>query len=129
MLERGKESVFNIGSIILLVICFVFTYILEAGFAFITGKGSKRAMAIISLANIITNPAANLFYWIAGSYFNKIILVLLIEIAVVILEWGCYISFKSEFIYPARFSLGANTFSYFIGSIILLFIKGDLKWG
>ena len=105
------------------------TYILEAGFAFITGKRSKRAMAIIFLANIITNPAANLVYWMAGSYFNKIILVLLIEIAVVVSEWGCYISFKHEFIHPARFSLGANIFSYFTGSIILLFIKGDLKWG
>lgn len=108
----------NTGSIIALIVCFTVTYILEAGFAFFTGKRSKKAMFIIFIANIITNPAANLLYWTAGSYFNKIILVLLIEIAVVVSEWGCYINFKHEFIHPARFSLGANIFSYFAGSII-----------
>lgn len=126
MLERGKGSVFNTGSIIALIICFAVTYILEAVFAFLTGKRSKKAMFIIFRGNIITNPAANLVYWTAGSYFNKIILVLLIETGVVVSEWGCYVNFKHEFIHPARFSLGANIFSYFAGSIILLFIKGVL---
>lgn len=124
MLGRGKERVFNIKSIVILFICFTITYMLEAGFAFITGKSSKKAMLIIFLANIITNPAANLVYWIAGRHFNKITVIFVIETFVVLAEWRCYSGFKHEFTNPARFSFIANVISYVAGSIILLFIRG-----
>ncbi|MCL2144322.1 MAG: hypothetical protein FWH43_02335 [Endomicrobia bacterium] len=94
------------------------TIIIETSVALILTRDKKFILLVI-IAQIITNPALNfLIQTYPELYFNPVA-ILLLEIAVVIIEWLFYLAFYGK--KPLKlflFSLLANAGSYFFGVFI-----------
>lgn len=110
-------------------ISLLLTLLLECLFAFVWGLRRKKDFLLVTLVNIVTNPAAVLTYWLYGMYCGKPLLVVQvgIEIVVVIVEALIYRSFAKEESFgwkrPVLFAILANGLSW---GIIFLSKKGGL---
>ena len=110
-------------------ISLLLTLVLECLFAFLWGLRGKKAFLLVTLVNIVTNPAAVLTYWLYSMYYGKALLVVQvgIEILVVTVEALIYRSFAKKESFglkrPILFAMLANVFSW---GIIFLNEKGGL---
>jgi len=107
-----------------LAVSLIFTVILEAGFFLLTGKRSKKDLLLTVMANIITNPAVVLLYWLAvlNTGFNRAIIKIPLELFAILTEGYYYKKYGQDFKRPYLFSVAANVFSFSIGVFIQKFI-------
>ena len=76
-----------------------------------------KFVGLVTLANIITNPAINAIVW--HYHITSTPIILLLEIAVVLIEWGIFSAFvRKNYGKLLLFSLIANTVSYLSGFLI-----------
>ena len=105
------------------------TLLIEWIFAFVWGLRRKKAFLLVTLVNIVTNPAAVLTYWLYGMYGGKVLSVVQIgiEIVVVIVEALIFRSFAKEESFglkrPVLFAVLVNVLSW---GIVFLCKKGGL---
>ena len=110
-------------------ISLLLTLVLEWLAAFVWGIWGKKAFLLVTLVNIVTNPAAVLTYWLYGIYLGRALsaVQLVIEIVVVTVEALIYRSFAKEESFgikrPVWFAILANGLSW---GIIFLGNKGGL---
>ena len=107
-----------------LVISLFLTLIFEVGFFLLTGKRNKRDLLLVCLVNVLTNPVAVLFYWLAVLYteWNSVIVKIALEFCAITVEGYYYKNYGEEFRHPFAFSIVANVFSFGIGLFIQPFI-------
>lgn len=105
-----------------LAVSLALTLILETCFYFIVGKRNKKDLLLLLLANVLTNPAVVLLYWLSVLYtdINEVIVKAVLEISAVLVEWICYRRYAQDIKRPFLFSLGANAFSFTIGVLLQL---------
>ena len=73
-----------------------------------------KFVGLVTLANIITNPAINAFVW--HYHITSTPIILLLEVAVVLVEWGIFSVFvRKNYGKLLLFSLIANAVSYLSG--------------
>ena len=116
----------NINSELLfaLAVSLILTLALETGFFLLIGRRNKKDLLLVVLANIITNPAVVLLYWLAVLYtdWNHAIIKMPLEIFAVLTEGYYYGRYGKDFKHPYLFSVAANAFSFGIGFIFQKFI-------
>ncbi len=102
------------------------TLFIEWFIAFLWGLRRKKEFLLVTLVNIVTNPAAVLTYWVYRVYFadTSLVVQIIIEIVVVVMEALIYRSFAREegwkIRWPVAFAVVANVLSWSIG----LFLGG-----
>lgn len=101
------------------------TLVLEITAAFLFGFRSRRAILLVVLVNLLTNPAAVLLSLWGAFLFEKIsflVIQLAIECAVIFAEAMIYRAFSSDtrwdIPHPVVFSILANSFSWLSGILI-----------
>ena len=101
------------------------TLVLETGFFLLTGKRNKKDLLLVALANVMTNPAVVLLYWLAVDYsgFNWIITIAVLEVLAVLTEGYIYKKHGQDFKRPYGFSLFANMFSYGTGMLLQMIFQ------
>ena len=111
-----------------LAVSLILTVALETGFFLLVGKRNKKDLLLLILANIITNPAVVLLYWLASAYtdWNRIIIKIPLELFAVLTEGYYYKKYGRDFKRPYIFSVSANAFSFIIGVIIQNLFRGIL---
>ena len=100
-------------------ISLLLTLALELAFALVF-KVRGRALLIVILVNILTNPAVVTLYLLFCRHFSlpALIIVSVLEISAVIIEAIIYKTRCLSITKPFLFSLGANAFSYLCGVVI-----------
>lgn len=94
------------------------TLFIEWVFAYIWGLRGKRPFLLVTLVNIVTNPAAVLTYWLYGMYCGKALAAVQIgiEIVVVTVEALIYRSFAKKDAFgikkPVLFAVLVNMLSW-----------------
>ena len=96
-----------------LLLSFLITEIIECTFACLLKKRGK-ALVLVSLVNLITNPAVVLLHFLFGGGW---LLTVLLEAAAIAIEGGLYL-YSGLFKRPFSFSLAANSLSFFVGFLI-----------
>lgn len=99
------------------------TLALELIFALVF-KVRGRDLILIVLVNFLTNPAVVLSHALLSGYTSiaEVYIILALEVTAISIEWLCY-KYRAENIRrPLLFSIGANSFSYLSGLIILAII-------
>jgi len=107
-----------------LAVSLILTVILEAGFFLLAGKRNEKDLFLTVMANIITNPAVVLLYWLAAAYtdWNLILVKIPLELSAVLTEGYYYRKYGQDFKHPYLFSVSANAFSFIAGAVIQKFI-------
>lgn len=104
------------------------TLFIEWFITFLWGLRGKKEFLLVTLVNIVTNPAAVLSYWLYRVYFADASMVVQIgiEIAVVAVEALVYRSFAREegwkIRWPVALAIVANAVSWGVGIVF----KGGL---
>lgn len=98
------------------------TVVLEEGFALAWGLRGRRELALVALVNLLTNPPAVLLYHTAAGLWGcpRWLAALVLESAVVAVEWLCLRGCSEQLRRPLLFALLANTFSYGAGCLLCL---------
>lgn len=99
------------------------TLLIELGLALLLGVRSKRGLLVVFLANVLTNPAAVCLCLALWPYLGSLYLPfqLLVEAAVVLVEWRVYRPFRADLaarLSPFLLSLVLNACSYGTGLIL-----------
>jgi len=96
----------------------------EAGFFLLIGKRNKKDLLLLLLVNILTNPIVVLLYWLAASFtdWNIYIVLIPLELFAVVTEGYYYKKYGQSFRRPFLFSLAANAFSFGIGWLLQAFL-------
>ncbi|MCL2757502.1 MAG: hypothetical protein FWD43_05440 [Coriobacteriia bacterium] len=76
------------------------------------------------MANILTNPAVVLLYWLAFYYtsWNKILVMIALELVAILVEWWYYKKYGEGFKRPFLFSVTANVISFTAGLLLQLIL-------
>ena len=110
-----------------LAVSLALTAALEAGFFLVTGKGKrgKKDLLLTVMANIITNPAVVLLYWLAvlNTDWDRTVIKIPLELSAVVIEGYYYKKYGAGFKRPYLFSAAANAFSFGIGAVIQQFVN------
>lgn len=99
-------------------ISLLLTLLIEWIFAFVWGLRGKKTFLLVTLVNLVTNPAAVLTYWLYGMYCGKALLAVQIgiELVVVTVEALIYRNFAKEesfdLKWPVLFAVLANGLSW-----------------
>lgn len=98
------------------------TLAIELLFALVTGKRG-RDLVLVSLVNIITNPAVVTAYFLSSLYtaIHPAVMKAVLEIMAVAVEALYYKKFGDAIRRPILFSIAANAFSFGIGELISIF--------
>lgn len=102
-------------------ISLLLTLLIEWFVTFCWGLRGKKAFLLVTLVNIVTNPAAVLTYWLYRVYCagTSMVVQVIIEIVVVVVEALIYRSFAGEKDYkirrPVVLAVVANAFSWGVG--------------
>ena len=97
------------------------TVVVELIVAFALGYRDKRSVFAVIVINLITNPIANALVILNASHFvmDERLLALLIEIAVVLAEWGMLaLILKKKRRDMLLLSLAMNAASYLFGFLL-----------
>lgn len=107
--------------ILFLLISLSLTLVFELLFSLSFKIRGAYDLTLVFLVNFLTNPPVVLTYNILerSPSFPPFIIILLLETAAVLIEGICYKFFARSIRRPFLFSLGANTFSYLAGLLIL----------
>ena len=89
------------------------TEVFEGGFALVLGKRGK-AMLLVMLVNLITNPPVVLVHTLLGGGW---LLIAGLELSAAAVEWLLY-RYSGLFSRPFLFSLSANALSFSLGLLI-----------
>ena len=86
---------------------------------------SARDLALVALANAVTNPPVMLIYWAAVIYGfgHHLFLLTILELSAITVEWLLYRRYAESIRRPLPFSLAANAASYGIGAFIGLIMR------
>ncbi len=100
-------------------ISLLLTLLIEWIVTFCWGLRGKKAFWLVTLVNIVTNPAAVLTYWLYRVYCadTSMVVQVIIEIAVVTVEALIYRSFAGEKDYKIRWP------------IALAIVANSISWG
>ena len=76
------------------------------------------------MANILTNPAVVLLYWLAFYYtsWNKTLVMIALELVAILVEWWYYKKYGEGFKRPFLFSVTANVISFTAGLLLQLIL-------
>lgn len=113
-------------------ISLLLTLLIEWLVAFLWKIRGKKGFLLVTLVNIVTNPAAVLTYWLYRVYCadTSIVVQIGIEIVVVVVEALIYRSFAKEesfrIKWPIVLSIVANTLSWGVGVLWSMFERSDL---
>jgi len=109
-----------------LALSLALTLVFEAGFFFLAGKRNKKDLLLLALVNTITNPVVVLCYGLAALFtrLNAALLLLPLEAFAVLTEGALYKKFGRDFKRPYLFSLAANSFSFAVGMVLQMIVKG-----
>ena len=99
--------------ILSLFLSLIITEIIECALALLLKKRGK-ALVLVILVNLITNPAVVLLHNLSGGVW---MITALLETAAIVIESGFY-RYSGLFIRPFAFSLGANSLSFFMGWLL-----------
>ncbi|MGB4660378.1 MAG: hypothetical protein WBI07_14470 [Mobilitalea sp.] len=110
----------RLGIVWILVLSLTGTLLVEVIFAFAAGIRNKKDFALISLVNVLTNPAVVLLYYLMVNMTggNRYIIIIPLETIAVFVEAAYYRKYGDGFKHPLLFSIGANLCSYSIGVAI-----------
>lgn len=112
-------------------ISLLLTLLIEWLITFLWGLRGKKAFLLVTLVNIVTNPAAVLTYWLYRVYFadTSMVVQIGIEILVVTVEALIYRSFAKEADYkikwPVALAIVANAVSWGAGMLWNVFENSD----
>lgn len=131
--EEMKDFLYEI---LLLLLTFGNTCIIEFAVAFFMKIRNKKVYVLIFFVNMLTNPLVNLLYaygsrW-GEQYFFKGIpflyevfdlsvsvqILICLEILVILCETGIYHKFREWISHPFRYALLANLFSVLLGRVL-----------
>jgi hypothetical protein len=98
------------------------TLAFELAFSLICGIRNQRDLLLVLLVNIVTNPAVVLIYLLFPSVWVKIPL----ELAAIAVEAIYYSKYASGIRHPVVFSICANCFSFTLGTVVNLLLRGGL---
>lgn len=113
-------------------ISLLLTLLIEWLVAFLWGIRGKKGLLLVTLVNIVTNPAAVLTYWLYRVYCadTSIVVQIGIEIVVVVVEALIYRSFAKEESFrikrPIALGIVANALSWGVGVLWSVFERSDL---
>lgn len=97
------------------------TLALECAFAVLWGVKGRRNYTLLTLANILTNPAVNLLFALSAlRMLPTLPVIAVLETGAVLVEWLCY-RCRAHIRCPFLFSLCANAFSFCTGSLLQIF--------
>lgn len=98
-------------------ISFILTIAVEIVFALAAGIRTRKDILLVFLANLLTNPAVVLLYYLAVYYtvWPPVLVKLPLEISAVLAEACCYKAYGMDIRRPFLFSLGANLISFSVG--------------
>lgn len=101
------------------------TLLSELLLCLVLGYRSGRVLLMVILANILTNPAVVLCFWLltVDIELAPLPVTLLLELCAVAVEWLCYKFRAKELEKPFFFSLFLNGSSYFLGFILQRFLR------
>lgn len=101
-----------------LAVSLALTLVLELGFALLWGA-ARRDLALVALANVLTNPAVVLGYTLTALFFPAALppVTLVLEAGAVLVE-GRLFAARGDIRFPWGFSLCANLFSFSVGLLI-----------
>ncbi len=107
-----------------LSVSLMLTIILEVGFLFCCGIREKKDVMLLILVNIITNPLVVIIYFLVLRYsdWNKIVIVILLELFAILTEGYYFRTYGKTFRRPLLLALGANMFSFCIGLALKLLL-------
>ena len=114
-----------------LALSLLLTLALELGFFALAGrlftgrsKRCKKDFLLVALANVLTNPAVVLLYWLAALYadINAAVVLAPLELSAIFAEGFCYKKYGG-FRRPYLFSAAANIFSFGAGLLLQSVIK------
>lgn len=94
------------------------TLLFELAFSLLCGIRNLRDLLLIILVNAVTNPAVALIYNLYPSTWIKIPL----ELAAISIEALYYIKYSTNISHPILFSIGANCFSFILGTVLNLIV-------
>lgn len=79
----------------------------------------KKGLLVVVLANVMTNPAVNVLYWLAAAYtaLPAVAVIAVLEVSAVVVEWIVY-RLLTDAKRPLLVSLVANAVSFGTGLII-----------
>jgi len=105
-----------------LAISLALTLALEAAFFLLIGKRDKKDLLLLTMVNILTNPAVVLAYWLAvyRAGLNIIAVLIPLERLAMPAEGHYYKKYGRDFKRPYLISIAANIFSYGTGLLIQL---------
>lgn len=100
-------------------ISFVLTAAVELAVALVTGIRAGKDILLVFLANLITNPAVVLLYYLASYHteWAPAFIKLPLEIAAVLIEAHFYKIYGVNISRPLLFSFGSNLISFGVGMI------------
>jgi len=94
------------------------TLAFELAFALLCGIRSKPDLLLIILVNIVTNPTVVLIYHLYPSRWIKLPL----ELAAISVEAIYYLRYARGINHPILFSIGANCFSFILGTVLNIIV-------
>lgn len=105
-----------------LVLALLLTIVLEMPVCLLLGL-RKKELFIVLLVNVMTNPAVNVLYLLAGLYTRipRVVVIAVLEVSAVIAEWIVY-RLLTEAKRPLLISLAANAVSFGVGLLITNFL-------
>lgn len=112
-------------------ISLLLTLLIEWLITFLWGLRGKKAFLLVTLVNIVTNPAAVLTYWLYRVYFadTSMVVQIGIEILVVTVEALIYRSFARgegwKIKWPVALAIVANAVSWGAGMLWNVFENSD----
>lgn len=110
--------------LISLTLSLIMTIMFETGFFLVIGKRNKKDILLVILVNVITNPVVVLLHWLAASYtdWNMILILIPLELSAILVEGYYYKKYGGWFNRPYLFSTAANIFSFGTGALIQILI-------
>lgn len=98
------------------------TLALEGAFAWLWGLRSRRELTVVTLVNVLTNPAVVLLYHTCTGYlgWRRWPVTAALECGAVLVEWLCCRACSEQLRRPLLFALLANAVSYGGGCLIHL---------
>ena len=123
--ELSVALILSLAMTLVFEICFFFLAGELLQGKLFTSKRNKKELMLVVMVNIITNPVVVLAYWLVWLYtsWNRIIVLILLEIMAVITEGYYFKRYGQSFRRPFVFSLTANAFSYTIGAVIQILLS------
>ena len=105
-----------------LALSLVVTILFEVAFYLIVCKRNAKDALLVVLVNIITNPAAQLTYWmlLAFTEWHVFAIKLLIEVVVIFWEGVLFMDYSQGIARPFYFAVGVNAVSFGLGELLLI---------